>query len=81
MNISAYLNRLNYHGTTTPSAETLRALRLAHLLSVPFENLSIIEPNEICRQVEYECRWFVVGDAKFPIVSGFTCWQHFYEYR
>ena len=41
MNISAYLERLNYHGATTPSAETLRALQHAHLLTVPFENLSI----------------------------------------
>jgi len=41
MNIAAYLERINYHGATNPSAETLRALQLAHLLSVPFENLSI----------------------------------------
>ena len=41
MNISAYLERINYHGATTPSAETLRALQHAHLLTVPFENLSI----------------------------------------
>ncbi len=41
MNISAYLERINYHGATTPSAETLSALQLAHLLAVPFENLSI----------------------------------------
>jgi N-hydroxyarylamine O-acetyltransferase len=41
MNTSAYLERINYHGPTTPSAETLRALQLAHLLTVPFENLSI----------------------------------------
>ncbi|HSE24832.1 MAG TPA: arylamine N-acetyltransferase [Pyrinomonadaceae bacterium] len=41
MNISAYLERINYHGPTTPSTETLRALQFAHLLTVPFENLSI----------------------------------------
>ena len=41
MNISAYLERINYQGATTPSAETLRALQFAHLLAVPFENLSI----------------------------------------
>lgn len=40
-NVTAYLQRINYHGTTTPSAETLRALQLAHLQTVPFENLSI----------------------------------------
>lgn len=41
MNVTAYLDRINYHGQTTSSAETLRALQLAHLQTVPFENLSI----------------------------------------
>lgn len=41
MNIEAYLARINYHGTLAPTAETLRALQVAHLLTVPFENLSI----------------------------------------
>lgn len=41
MNIRAYLERINYQGPLEPSAETLRQLQLAHLLSVPFENLSI----------------------------------------
>lgn len=37
----AYLERINYHGSLAPAAETLRALQVAHLLTVPFENLSI----------------------------------------
>jgi N-hydroxyarylamine O-acetyltransferase len=37
----AYLERINYHGSLAPTAETLRALQVAHLLAVPFENLSI----------------------------------------
>jgi N-hydroxyarylamine O-acetyltransferase len=41
LDIQAYFKRINYHGPTTPSAETLRALHLAHLQNVPFENLSI----------------------------------------
>ena len=41
MNITAYLQRINYHGPVTPTAENLRALQLANLLTVPFENLSI----------------------------------------
>ncbi len=41
MDTSVYLERINYHGSLTPSAETLRELQLAHLLAVPFENLSI----------------------------------------
>ncbi|MCI0391825.1 MAG: arylamine N-acetyltransferase [Acidobacteria bacterium] len=41
MNIAAYLDRINYHGPLAPTAETLRELQLSHLLTVPFENLSI----------------------------------------
>jgi N-hydroxyarylamine O-acetyltransferase len=37
----AYLRRINYQGPTVPSAEALRALQVAHLQTVPFENLSI----------------------------------------
>jgi N-hydroxyarylamine O-acetyltransferase len=41
MNIAAYLDRINYHGSIAPTAETLRDLQVAHLLTVPFENLSV----------------------------------------
>ena len=41
MDADAYLNRINYRGSLAPSAETLRQLQVAHLLAVPFENLSI----------------------------------------
>ncbi len=33
--------RIGYEGSREPSAQTLRALQLAHLRTVPFENLSI----------------------------------------
>ena len=41
LSIKAYLERINYHGSLAPTAETLRKLQVAHLLAVPFENLSI----------------------------------------
>ena len=41
MDADAYLKRINYNGPREVSAETLRALQVAHLMSVPFENLSI----------------------------------------
>ena len=41
MQIEAYLKRINYSGSLEPTAETLRNLQVAHLLTVPFENLSI----------------------------------------
>ncbi len=41
MELDAYLERINYQCSRTPNADTLRALQVAHLLTVPFENLSI----------------------------------------
>jgi N-hydroxyarylamine O-acetyltransferase len=41
LDVAAYLERINYRGPTAPTADTLRALQQAHLLTVPFENLSI----------------------------------------
>ena len=41
MDIKAYLTRINYTGSLEPSAESLKGLQTAHLLTVPFENLSI----------------------------------------
>jgi N-hydroxyarylamine O-acetyltransferase len=41
MNTQAYLQRINYTGPLDPTSETLRLLQVAHLLAVPFENLSI----------------------------------------
>lgn len=41
MDTKAYLERINYRGSLAPTAETLRRLQVAHLLAVPFENLSI----------------------------------------
>jgi N-hydroxyarylamine O-acetyltransferase len=37
----AYLQRINYYGSLSPNSHTLRELQKAHLISVPFENLSI----------------------------------------
>jgi len=47
MNVTAYLQRINYHGATAPTAETLRELHRAHMLAVPFENLDIHLGREI----------------------------------
>ena len=41
MDVKAYLERIDYRGPLAPDAETLRGLQVAHLLAVPFENLSI----------------------------------------
>lgn len=41
MNIDIYLKRISYVQTVRPDENTLRGLQLAHLQSVPFENLDI----------------------------------------
>src|SRR5687768_9467525 len=41
MDVDAYLHRINYQGSLAPTARTLRDLQVAHLQTVPFENLSI----------------------------------------
>ena len=41
MDVKAYLERINYKGSLEPTVKTLRDLQLAHLQTVPFENLSI----------------------------------------
>ena len=47
MDPNAYLKRINYSGSLAPTAESLRALHLAHLANVPFENLDIHLGNPI----------------------------------
>jgi N-hydroxyarylamine O-acetyltransferase len=41
LNVPAYLDRIAYAGPLAPTAEVLRNLHRAHMLSVPFENLDI----------------------------------------
>jgi N-hydroxyarylamine O-acetyltransferase len=41
LDLPAYLERIAYTGPLSASAETLRALQLAHMYAVPFENLDI----------------------------------------
>src|SRR5512135_3562244 len=42
MDLSPYLDRINYKGTVEPTPSTLRSLHRAHMLAVPFENLDIV---------------------------------------
>ena len=45
--LSAYLDRIGYAGSRTPTAQTLCDLHRAHLFAVPFENLDIPLGREI----------------------------------
>lgn len=39
--LNAYLERIGYNGSLTPSIETLRNLHRAQVMSIPFENLNL----------------------------------------
>ena len=56
METSAYLDRIKYNKTPRPDVETLYGLHLAHMLTVPFENLDIElkRPIRITRQAIYD---------------------------
>lgn len=56
IDLNAYLDRIHYQGNLTPTIQTLIALQEAHLLSVPFENLSIHidEPIELADTLLFE---------------------------
>jgi N-hydroxyarylamine O-acetyltransferase len=41
IDVDRYLARIGYRGPTAPREDTLRGLHLAHLRTVPFENLSV----------------------------------------
>jgi len=41
LDVSSYLARIGYSGATEVTAESLRTLHRAHMMSVPFENLDI----------------------------------------
>ncbi|HJQ99061.1 MAG TPA: arylamine N-acetyltransferase [Candidatus Polarisedimenticolaceae bacterium] len=41
VDVGAYLERIGYRGGTKPTAEVLKSIHRAHLLTVPFENLDI----------------------------------------
>ena len=47
MDIAAYLQRIAYTGSIAPTWQTLHDLHVAHLLTVPFENLSISRDEPI----------------------------------
>ncbi|CAH1231805.1 NAT1 [Branchiostoma lanceolatum] len=47
MDVRQYLSRISYHGDTSPTLENLGAIYQAHMLAVPFENLSIHCGEEI----------------------------------
>jgi N-hydroxyarylamine O-acetyltransferase len=52
MNVVPYLQRIQYEGALEPDATTLRALQIAHMRTVPFENLDIHLQRPITLELE-----------------------------
>ncbi|WP_188193403.1 arylamine N-acetyltransferase family protein [Nonomuraea sp. SYSU D8015] len=42
LDLDAYLTRIGYDGPLAPTAATLRAVHLAHVQAIPFENLDVL---------------------------------------
>jgi N-hydroxyarylamine O-acetyltransferase len=45
--LDSYFSRIGHDGSCAPTLETLRALHLAHALTVPFENLTVLEGERV----------------------------------
>lgn len=63
MDVSGYLNRINYRGPRDVSVETLHELHIQHLLAVPFENLDnhlgrriVLDEEKVIRKIVEERR-------------------------
>jgi N-hydroxyarylamine O-acetyltransferase len=61
MDVDAYLERIGYAGSRRPDASTLRGLHLAHLRTVPFENLDVYLKRPIYLDVELLYRKIVLN--------------------
>lgn len=76
MDVTAYLDRIHYRGSLEPNYETLRNLQLAHLYSVPFENLNIHIKEPIVLTDEWLYEKIVVkrrGGFCYEL-NGLFCW-------
>ena len=51
IDVGRYLERIGYAGPLAPTLATLRQLHVAHLMSVPFENLSVRRGEPIALEV------------------------------
>jgi N-hydroxyarylamine O-acetyltransferase len=52
LDIGRYLERIGYAGPAAPTLESLRRIHRAHMMAVPFENLSVRRGEAIALEVE-----------------------------
>lgn len=70
MNLDAYFRRIGYSGDRAPTLETLRALHAAHVLGIPFENLSPLLGEPVQLEVE------ALEDKLVRRGRGGYCYEH-----
>jgi N-hydroxyarylamine O-acetyltransferase len=68
--LSAYLTRIGYGGSTTPTLDTLRGITLAHPMAIPFENLDPFLRRPVALDVDALQRKLVRGGR------GGYCFEH-----
>lgn len=68
--IDTYFRRIDYRGPTTPTLATLRGLVLAHVRTIPFENLDVLLGRPIALDVPSLVRKLVVEGR------GGYCFEH-----
>lgn len=82
--VDQYLARIAYDGARTPALETLRGLHKCHILSVPFENLSVYHREEIHLTKEWLFNKVVArsrGGFCFELNSLFSFLLHYLGFR
>ncbi len=50
--LDSYFSRIGYTGSTEPALETLRAIQLHHVTSIPFENFDVLLGRGIALEIE-----------------------------
>ncbi|WP_269859331.1 arylamine N-acetyltransferase family protein [Streptomyces sp. RPT161] len=70
LDLDAYLDRVDYHGDTSPTLSTLRALHRAHVTNIPFENLEMVLGRAIPLDVES------LQDKMVRRPRGGYCYEH-----
>ncbi|XP_034036147.1 arylamine N-acetyltransferase, pineal gland isozyme NAT-3-like [Thalassophryne amazonica] len=68
MDVEKYLERIGFVGPTEPSLEVLRSVHMRHLMSVPFENLTIHSGGQV--EIEFPMLYNKIVNQQR---GGFCC--------
>lgn len=70
IDLDAYFERIGYRGAPTPTLATLRALQLAHVSAIPFENLSVWRGQPVSVELP------AIGAKLIHARRGGYCYEH-----